>query len=99
MLPASHELWVKEHANGLGDRSRAGTLCEFAAHMGGTGLPPSVAGEGLLLRGRVEAAHGRWGTAKAAFDAALRIFQRLGGARVADASLELVSELDRELFR
>ncbi|MBI3517340.1 MAG: hypothetical protein HY060_25185 [Proteobacteria bacterium] len=23
LLPASHELWVKEHANGLGDRSRA----------------------------------------------------------------------------
>ncbi len=73
----------------IGDRDRARTLCEFATHVGGAGLPPSVAGEGLLLRGRVEAAFGHVGSARAAFEAAHRTFERLGMSRVADTLLEL----------
>ena len=73
----------------IGDRDRARTLCEFATHVGGAALPPSVAGEGLLLRGRVEAAHGHIGSARAAFEAAHRTFDRLGMSRVADTLLEL----------
>ncbi len=73
----------------LGDRDRARTLCEFATHVGGAALPPPIAAEGLLLRGRVEAAHEHVGAARAAFEAAHRTFERLGMARAADALLEL----------
>jgi DNA-binding NtrC family response regulator/tetratricopeptide (TPR) repeat protein len=73
----------------LGDRERARTLCEYATHVGGTTLPPSVSGEGLLLRGRIEAAFGHSGTARASFEAAERTFSRVGMARSADARLEL----------
>jgi DNA-binding NtrC family response regulator/tetratricopeptide (TPR) repeat protein len=73
----------------LGDRERARTLCEFATHVGGTTLPPSVAGEGLLLRGRIEAAFGHTSAARAAFEAAEGTFSRVGMARSADARLEL----------
>ncbi len=73
----------------LGDRDRARTLCEFATHVGGAALPPPIAAEGLLLRGRVEAAHEHVGAARAAFEAAHRTFDRLGMARAADALLEL----------
>ncbi|MBK8173092.1 MAG: sigma 54-interacting transcriptional regulator [Sandaracinaceae bacterium] len=73
----------------LGDRSRAATLCEFAAHVGGPALPPSVVGEGLLLRGRIEAANGHDGAARAAFEAASATFQRHGMRRLVEARLEL----------
>ncbi len=73
----------------IGDRDRARTLCEFASHVGGAALPPPITAEGLLLRGRVEAAHGHVGAARAAFEAAHRTFERLGMARAADALLEL----------
>jgi len=73
----------------IGDHDRARTLCEFATHVGGAALPPPIAAEGLLLRGRVEAAHDHVGAARAAFEAAHRTFDRLGMARAADALLEL----------
>jgi len=73
----------------LGERSRARTLCEFATHMGGTGLPPSVQGEGLILRGRIDSTEGNTSAARTSFEAALRIYRRLGEARVTDALLEI----------
>jgi len=73
----------------LGEHSRARTLCDFSTHMGGAGLPLSVRGEGLILRGRIDAAAGHVADAKASFEAALSTYQRLGEARVADAMLEL----------
>jgi len=73
----------------LGEHARARTLCEFAAHVGGAGLPPSVTGEGLVLRGRIELADDNTSAARTSFEGALRIYRRLGEARVADAMLEL----------
>jgi transcriptional regulator with GAF, ATPase, and Fis domain/Tfp pilus assembly protein PilF len=73
----------------LGEMSRARTLCDFAAHVGGTGLPESVAGEGLVLRGRIEAADGGTHKARMSFEAALRVSGGLGENRRAEAMLEL----------
>ncbi|MBW2461503.1 MAG: sigma 54-interacting transcriptional regulator [Deltaproteobacteria bacterium] len=73
----------------LGEHSRARTLCEFSAHMGGVTLPPSVRGEELVLRGRIDAASGDTAKARVSFEAAVDIYARLGEARVADAMLEL----------
>ena len=73
----------------LGEHSRARTLCEFSTQMGGVALPPSVRGEELVLRGRIDAAFGDTAKARVSFEAALGIYARLGEARVADAMLEL----------
>jgi DNA-binding NtrC family response regulator/tetratricopeptide (TPR) repeat protein len=78
----------------LGDRHRARAFCDLAAHVAGsgTGTPGQgapVTGERLCLRGRLEAVEGRHEQARAAFEAALEIFQRLGNARTVDVQLEL----------
>ncbi len=78
----------------LGDRHRARAFCDLAAHVAGTqhGVPGQgapVTGERLCLRGRLEAAEGRHEQARAAFESALEIFQRLGNARTVDVQLEL----------
>ncbi len=73
----------------LGELSRARTLCDFSTHVGGGGLPPSVRGEGLILRGRIDAASGYQADARASFEAALETYRRLGEARVTDAVIEL----------
>jgi DNA-binding NtrC family response regulator/Tfp pilus assembly protein PilF len=73
----------------LGEHQRALALCNFAAHMGGTALPRSVAAEGLLLRGRVEAMEGDTAAAQASFESARNMFEELREARRDDASLEL----------
>jgi DNA-binding NtrC family response regulator/tetratricopeptide (TPR) repeat protein len=73
----------------LGERSRAHTLCEFASHMGGTGLSPIVAAEILVLRGRIESGRGSIGTARAAFQAARETYARLGDSQEATAILDL----------
>jgi hypothetical protein len=49
VLPASHELWVKEHANGLGDRSR-GWLCRLARLPGVRLIDPGESSLALLRR-------------------------------------------------
>ncbi|MFO0681605.1 MAG: sigma 54-interacting transcriptional regulator [Sandaracinus sp.] len=78
----------------LGDRHRARAFCDLAAHVAGSGngLPGQIApvtGERLALRGRLEMVDGRHEQARAAFEAALEIFQRLGNARTVDVQLEL----------
>ncbi|MBN8616731.1 MAG: AAA family ATPase, partial [Deltaproteobacteria bacterium] len=42
----------------LGDRERARSFCDHAAHLAGPGTPPPVTAERLVLRGRIEAAEG-----------------------------------------
>jgi DNA-binding NtrC family response regulator/tetratricopeptide (TPR) repeat protein len=73
----------------LGERARAQTLCEFSAHMGGTGLPPSIRAEILLLRGRIEALEGNTAGARASFEGALGTYERLREATMTEARLEL----------
>jgi DNA-binding NtrC family response regulator/tetratricopeptide (TPR) repeat protein len=73
----------------LGERSRAHTLCEFASHVGGVGVPPIVAAEILVLRGRIESARGSIGTARAAFQAARETYARLGDSQEATPIIEL----------
>jgi transcriptional regulator with GAF, ATPase, and Fis domain/tetratricopeptide (TPR) repeat protein len=73
----------------LGERDRARTLCDFAAHVGGTSLPPAVAGEGMFLRGRLEAACGDTRAAKTAFLRAKDVFHEMQESWEVDANLEL----------
>jgi DNA-binding NtrC family response regulator len=73
----------------LGDRQRARAYCDLAAHVSGTGTAAPVTGERLTLRGRVDVADGRPEQARAAFESALEIFQRLGNARTVDVHLEI----------
>jgi transcriptional regulator with GAF, ATPase, and Fis domain/Tfp pilus assembly protein PilF len=54
----------------LGEVSRAHSMCQLAAQLGGARMPPTLRAEGLLLRGRVAAARGDTAEARAAFEAA-----------------------------
>ena len=73
----------------LGERGRARALCDFADRFGKERLPPSVFGEGLLLRGRVDAADGKVGDARSCFLEARAIFERLGSKRANEAGIEM----------
>jgi len=73
----------------LGERSRARTLCDFAAHVGGSSLPPAIAGEGMVLRGRLEAACGDTQAARTAFVRAKEIFHELRESSEVEADVEL----------
>ncbi|NOY93836.1 MAG: AAA family ATPase [Deltaproteobacteria bacterium] len=74
----------------LGDRTRARSLCDFATHMGGIHLSPTVRAEGLLLRGRVDLAEHELTEARGAFEAALSTFEAIGEERRVDAALALI---------
>ncbi len=67
----------------------ARAFCDLAAHVSGSGIAAPVTGERLTLRGRIDAADGRPEQARAAFESALEIFQRLGNARTVDVHLEI----------
>ena len=73
----------------LGDRSRARAMCEFASRIGGDSLPQPVVGEGLLLRGRIEAVDGDVTKARACFLEADAIFAQLSNKRAVEAAIEL----------
>jgi len=75
----------------LGDRERARSFCDHAAHLAGPGTPPPVTAERLVLRGRVEAADGNSEAARAAFEAVLEIYEELGDVRIVDVRLELAT--------
>ncbi|MGF1466546.1 MAG: sigma 54-interacting transcriptional regulator [Sandaracinaceae bacterium] len=73
----------------LGDRSRARAMCDFAARLGGPVLPRTVLGEGLLLRGRIDAVDGDVSAARQAFEEAEVVFRQLSYKRAAEVTLEL----------
>lgn len=73
----------------VGDAARARTLCEFSSQVGGAGLSARVIAEGLLLRGRIEAAEGDLRAARAAFMAAREQFAGIRDARQSIACREL----------
>ena len=69
----------------LGDRRRARTMCDFGAQVGGTSVAPRAAAEGLLLRARIELAEGNTVQARAAFEAARELLDRVDPLRAAAA--------------
>ncbi len=75
----------------LGDRERARSFCDHAAHLAGPGTPPPVTAERLVLRGRIEAAEGNTEAARVAFDGVREIYEELGDVRIVDVRLELAS--------
>jgi DNA-binding NtrC family response regulator/tetratricopeptide (TPR) repeat protein len=75
----------------LGDRERARSFCDHAAHLAGPGTPPPVTAERLVLRGRIEAAEGNTEAARAAFEGVVEIYEELGDVRIVDVRLELAT--------
>ena len=73
----------------LGNPTRARSLCDFATHVGGANMPPTITAEGLLLRGRIERADGQNEVARASFEAAYRQLEELGSERRFDVQIEL----------
>ena len=73
----------------LGEVQRADFMARFAAQVGGSDLPPSVAGEGLLLRGRVHLARGSLELARESFAGAQALFAQMAHLRAGDAIIEL----------
>ncbi len=77
----------------MGEVSRAHSMCELSAQLGGTRTAPVLRAEGLVLRGRVAQARGDTTSARAAFEAARSFMQAKGDARLVELELCL-TELD-----
>ncbi len=77
----------------MGEVSRAHSMCELSAQLGGSRTAPILRAEGLLLRGRVAQARGDTTSARAAFEATRTFMKAQGDARLVELSLAL-AELD-----
>jgi len=77
----------------MGEVSRAHSMCELSAQLGGTRTAPVLRAEGLVLRGRVAQARGDTTSARAAFEAARSFMQAKGDSRLVELELCL-TELD-----